>query len=189
VSQAAISTRAQQRTAWLAAAGALAMLGLGFAAVPLYRAFCQATGYGGTPARASEIEASGVKALTGKTMSIRFDANIEPSLKWRFAPEQTTQEVTIGARSLAFFTAENLTDKPITGQATYNIEPEEAASYFTKVQCFCFNQQTLQPHQKVRMPVVYYVDPKVLADKNLKGLEQITLSYTFHPLPGERGGS
>jgi len=173
-----------RRVAMFAACGALTMLGAGFAAVPLYRIFCQATGYGGTPARASELQASGVRAVAGKTMSIRFDANLESGMRWKFSPEKNTQVVPIGVRSLAFFDSENLTDKPITGQATYNIQPELAARYFTKIQCFCFNQQTLSAHQSVRMPVVFYVDPKVLDDPELKGLEQITLSYTFHPAPG-----
>ena len=171
------------RVALIAAAGALFMLGAGYAAVPLYRIFCQATGFGGTPARASEAQASGVHAVAGKTMSIRFDANLEAGMRWTFAPEQTQRTVRIGARSLAFFDA-NLTDKPVTGQATYNIEPEAAARYFTKIQCFCFNQQTLAPHQSVRMPVVFYVDPKALDDPELAGLQQITLSYTFHQAPG-----
>lgn len=173
-----------RRVALLAASGALAMLGVGYAAVPLYRMFCQATGFGGTPARATEAQASGVRAVAGKTMSVRFDANLEAGMRWRFRPEQTTRMVPIGVRSLAFFDAENLTDTAITGQATYNIEPEQAARYFTKIQCFCFNRQTLGAHQSVRMPVVFYVDPKVLDDPDLKGLEQITLSYTFHPAPG-----
>src|SRR6185369_5606302 len=111
--------------------------------------------------------------------SIRFDANLDSGLHWSFRPEKTTETVRIGVRSLAFFESANLTDRPITGQATYNIEPELAAKYSTKIQCFCFNQQTLKPHEKVRMPVIYYVDPKVLDDPELQGLQQITLSYTF----------
>ena len=178
------ASRRNGRVALIAASGALFMLGAGYAAVPLYRLFCQATGFGGTPARATEAQASGVRALAGRTMSIRFDANLESGMRWSFRPEENTRVVRIGARSLAFFDAANLTDRPITGQATYNIEPEAAARYFTKIQCFCFNQQTLAAHQRVRMPVVYYVDPKVLDDPELQGLQQITLSYTFHPAPG-----
>jgi len=177
------SANRNARVGLIAGAGALLMLGMGYAAVPLYRLFCQTTGFGGTPMRANAAQANGVRAAAGKTMSIRFDANIDTGMGWRFQPEQTTQVIPIGPRNLAFFSAENLTDAPITGQATYNIQPELAAKYFTKIQCFCFNQQTLQPHQSVRMPVVYFVDPKLLDDPELKGLQQITLSYTFHRTP------
>ncbi|MBU6269353.1 MAG: cytochrome c oxidase assembly protein [Sphingomonadales bacterium] len=176
--------RRNTRVAMLAALGALAMLGMGFAAVPLYRMFCQATGFGGTPLRANEAQAAGVRAVAGAKMTVAFDANLDANLHWRFRPEQGKRMVPIGVRSLAFFEAENLTDAAITGQATYNIEPEQAAKYFNKIQCFCFNQQTLAAHQSVRMPVVFYVDPKVLDDPELKGLQQITLSYTFHKAPG-----
>jgi cytochrome c oxidase assembly protein subunit 11 len=171
---------ANRRVALMALGLAAAMGGLGYASVPLYRLFCQVTGYGGTPQRASAATAAGVKAST-RQMSIRFDANVDPGMPWRFHPEQTTQTVTIGARTLAIFIARNTSDKPITGAASFNIAPEEAARYFTKVACFCFTRQTLKPGEEVRMPVSYYVDPKILDDKDLKGLEQITLSYTFHP--------
>jgi len=159
---------------------ALAMLGLGYASVPLYRLFCQVTGYGGTPARASEVEAALATAQAGKEMSIRFDANIDRNLPWNFAPEHTTASIRTGQRAMAFYVARNNSDKPITGRASYNIEPAQAAKYFTKVQCFCFTEQTLQPHQEVRMPVIYYVDPKIAADTDADDVEQITLSYTFH---------
>lgn len=173
-----------RRLGLIAALAALAMLGLGYASVPLYRLFCQVTGYGGTPARASEAQANQVRALAGRQMSIRFDSNIDPGMGWDFRPEAVTRQVQIGERSLAFFTAENLTGKSITGAASYNIAPENAARYFTKIQCFCFNRQTLKPHEKVRMPVIFYVDPKLVDDPDLKDLTQITLSYTFHPVPG-----
>jgi len=172
--------RRNRRIGWGMLGVALAMLGLGYAAVPLYRIFCQKTGYGGTPARASEAEAGAVHALAGKTMSIRFDSNVEAGMPWAFAPEANTATAGLGLRKLAFFDAENLTDRPITGRASYNIEPESAAPYFTKVQCFCFTLQTLAPHQKVRMPVVYYVDPRIASDPENADVHQITLSYTFH---------
>ena len=159
---------------------ALAMLGVGYASVPLYRIFCQKTGYGGTPARASEAEANSVQALAGHTMSIRFDSNVEAGMPWAFKPEASTATIGLGVRKMAFFDAENLTDHPITGRASYNIEPESAAPYFTKVQCFCFTLLTLAPHQKVRMPVVYYVDPRIASDPQNADVHQITLSYTFH---------
>ena len=169
-----------RRVGLYGAAFVAAMVGASYASVPLYRMFCQATGYGGTPARASEAQALRVRAVSGKAMSVRFDSNVEAGMPWRFVPELTTQEVTIGQRTLAFFDAENPTDHVITGSASYNIEPGNAARFFTKIQCFCFTQQTLQPHQKVRMPVVYFVDPNILGDPDLADVHQITLSYTFH---------
>ena len=171
-----------RRTALLSGLAAAAMLGVGFAAVPLYRIFCQATGFGGTPARASEAQAGAVRALAGQSISIRFDSNVEAGMRWAFRPETTTRVVGIGVRSMALFDAENLTDHVITGAASYNIEPEAAARYFTKIQCFCFSLQTLRPHEKVRMPVIFYVDPKIVNDPDASGVSQITLSYTFHPV-------
>ena len=181
-SPALIAGPRNRRVGLMAAGVALWMLALGYAAVPLYRIFCQATGYGGTPARASEAQASTVQALAGRTMSIRFDSNIDAGMPGRFAPERTTQTVQIGARTLAFFDATNLSDHAITGAASYNIEPESAARYFTKIQCFCFTKQTLKAHEQVRMPVTFYVDPKLLSDPDARDVTQITLSYTFHPI-------
>jgi cytochrome c oxidase assembly protein subunit 11 len=173
--------RRNRRVGMMALAFALAMLGLGYASVPLYRLFCQVTGFGGTTQRVSEAEAATV-ALSNKTMSIRFDANIERGMAWQFRPEQTTDTVQLGGRKMAIYLARNNSDKPVTGMATFNVEPEQAGRYFNKVQCFCFNEQTLQPGQEVRMPVVYFVDPKILQDDDAKDIEQITLSYTFHPI-------
>jgi cytochrome c oxidase assembly protein subunit 11 len=176
--------RSNTRTALLAAGLGLAMLALGFAAVPLYRLFCQVTGFGGTTQRATESEAVLAERLARSagagTISVRFDASKDRGLPWRFAPAQSTQQVAIGQRSLAFYTARNVADRPVTGRATFNVEPEQAGRYFHKIQCFCFTEQTLQPGEEVRMPVLYYVDPAARNDPNMKGVEQITLSYTFH---------
>ena len=177
-----------RRTGLIALGLALAMLGLGYASVPLYRLFCQVTGFGGTTMRVSEAQANAVTAVS-RTMSIRFDANVDRGMAWDFRPEQITDTVSIGARDMAIYTAKNLSDKPITGTATFNVEPEYAGKYFNKVQCFCFTEQTLAPGQEVRMPVLFYVDPKILEDKDAKDLEQITLSYTFHPVAGAPVGS
>ncbi len=155
------------------------MLGLGFASVPLYRLFCQVTGFAGTTQRVDEAQAATV-AVSGKTISIRFDANVERGMPWHFKPTQTTDTVSIGARDMTVYTARNLSDQPVTGMATFNVEPEQAGKYFNKVQCFCFNEQTLKPGEEVRMPVLYYVDPKILDDPDTRDIEQITLSYTFH---------
>ncbi|MXO66913.1 cytochrome c oxidase assembly protein [Altericroceibacterium endophyticum] len=156
-----------------------AMLALGFASVPLYRMFCQVTGFAGTTQRVDVEQANSVKA-TANTISVRFDGNTERGMPWEFRPERPTDTVTIGARDMAIFIARNNSDKPITGTATYNVEPEQTGPYFTKIQCFCFTSQTLQPGEEVRMPVLYYVDPAILDDENAKDVEQITLSYTFH---------
>ena len=177
------------RLAMMAFGIALAMVALGFASVPLYRMFCQVTGFAGTTQVGTEsdaaIAANLAKSAGTPPISIRFDGNTDPGLPWDFAPERTTDTVQIGIRELAFFTAKNNSSKPITGTATFNVEPEQAAPYFNKIQCFCFTEQTLQPGEEVRMPVLFYVDPAALDDPNMEGVEQITLSYTFHRKPPE----
>ncbi len=158
---------------------ALAMLALGFAAVPLYRIFCQVTGFNGTTQRSETGVAPG--AVIGKIINVRFDANVSPTLPWRFAPEKHIARVAIGARQMAFFNATNLSNAPITGTASFNVTPDQAGAYFTKIQCFCFTSQTLKPGETIRMPVIYYVDPAILKDKDARDLNEITLSYTFYP--------
>jgi cytochrome c oxidase assembly protein subunit 11 len=153
-----------------------AMVGLSFAAVPLYRIFCQATGYSGTPQRA----AKGADHVLDRTITIRFDGNVDPGLPWHFAPEQQTMQVKIGETALAFFKATNETDKPLTGSAIFNVSPEQAGLYFTKIQCFCFTKQTLAAHASVDMPVTFFVDPKIVDDEDTKNIDEITLSYTFY---------
>ena len=165
----------------------LAMLGLGFASVPLYRIFCQQTGFNGTTQRADAGVA--VQQATGHTLSIRFDSNVQPGMPWQFHPERPTQTVTVGAKTMAIFVARNMSDRPVTGTASFNVTPTQAGAYFTKIECFCFTQQTLQPGQEVRMPVLYYVDPKILADPDNKDTQEITLSYTFYPVEqGQKAG-
>lgn len=176
---AAANPAAIRKTALWAAAGALAMLGLGYASVPLYRLFCQVTGFDGTTQRATAEEAAKIR-VAATTMSIRFDGNVDRDLKWEFGPEQITQTVRLGARNFTAYRAKNLTDRPITGRASFNVSPDAAGKYFTKIECFCFTEQTLQPGQEVRMPVIYYVDPDILKDEDGKDIRQITLSYTFH---------
>ncbi len=166
------------KTAWLAALAAISMTGLGFASVPLYRMFCAATGLGGTTQRGGVADA----AIASRSIVIRFDANRAPGLPWDFKPELGQKTVAIGARNIAFFTATNLTGKPVTGQATYNVTPVSSGIYFHKIQCFCFNQQTLKPGETVRMPVLFQVDPKMLDDPDTQKIEEITLSYTFYPV-------
>jgi cytochrome c oxidase assembly protein subunit 11 len=175
------------RTAFMAAAVAVSMVGLGFAAVPLYKIFCQVTGLDGTTMRVSEAQAATV-VPTNKTMVIRFDAN-QRGLPWEFRPEHPTDTVTVGARDMSIFIAKNESSEPVTGSATFNVTPELAGKYFNKIQCFCFSEQTLKAGQEVRMPVLYYVDPKILTDPDTKDIQEITLSYTFYPVDQqEKGG-
>ena len=171
--------RNNRRVALYAAAFALTMLGLGFAAVPLYRMFCQVTGFGGTTQRATSAEAGAVQ-VAAQHITMRFDGNVEGGMPWRFGPEQVTQDMRIGERKLAFFKAENLSDKPVTGIASFNVSPESVGIYFKKIACFCFNLQTLAPGQSVSMPVQYFVDPAILKDPETAKIAEITLSYTFH---------
>jgi cytochrome c oxidase assembly protein subunit 11 len=177
--------RRNGRTAGLAALLVLAMVGLAFASVPLYRLFCQVTGIGGTTQRAAEAPGP----VAGKEVAVRFDANVAPSLPWRFSPEKASEIVTIGEREMAFYTAKNLSARPVKGTATFNVTPVQAGKYFSKIQCFCFNEQVLKPGEEVRMPVVYFVDPRLLQDPDAKGISEITLSYTFYPVDSGGEGS
>jgi cytochrome c oxidase assembly protein subunit 11 len=156
---------------------ALAMLGLAFASVPLYRAFCQLTGFDGTPLRAEKAPG----AVAGE-IGVRFDANINAGLPWKFEPVQETVRIAPGARTQILYRATNLTARTTTGQAVFNVSPEIAGPYFSKIECFCFTEQTLKPGQSVDMPVVFFVDPKIRDDKDTKDIDEITLSYTFYPV-------
>ena len=169
-----------RRVAQIALACAAAMLGLGFASVPLYRLFCQATGFGGTTRRATAEQAAAVHAVPGKSVVIRFDGNVARGMPWTFGPDQITQTIPFGERSMATFHARNMSARTITGTAVFNVSPEQAGKYFNKIQCFCFTQQTLKPGESVHMPVVYYVDPKILDDPDASDVGEITLSYTFN---------
>jgi cytochrome c oxidase assembly protein subunit 11 len=174
-----------RRTAMLAAGMALFMLALGFASVPLYRLFCEVTGWGGTTMRATEAQLAELArpdAGSARMVSVRFDSNVAPGLAWQFRPEQRVMDVHVGAKNMTVFIARNETDKPITGQASFNVTPSQSGPYFTKIQCFCFTEQTLQPGEEVRMPVLFFVDKKFLDDPDNKDVEEITLSYTFYPV-------
>lgn len=161
----------------LALTGVVAgMVGLSFAAVPLYQMFCQVTGYGGTTQRADAAP----DEILDKTVIVRFDANVDPKLPWTFVPEQRTMQVRIGESSLAFFKATNNSDKPVTGTAGFNVAPQAAGLYFAKVQCFCFTKQTLAPGETIEMPVSFFVDPKFVDDESTENIPEITLSYTFY---------
>ena len=174
------------RTGLIFALLAASMTGLGYASAPLYRAFCQATGFNGTTQRNELATAPG--AVVGKLISVRFDANVSPKLPWKFAPEKDTETVAVGARQLTYFEATNTSAKPLTGTATFNVTPGQAGAYFTKIQCFCFTDQTLQPGETMRMPVVFYVDPKLLDNPDTRDIDEITLSYTFFPVDSAKAG-
>jgi cytochrome c oxidase assembly protein subunit 11 len=160
------------------------MVGMGYASVPLYRLFCQVTGFEGTVSK--NVGGAAPGEVVGKIVNVRFDANVSPKLPWSFAPEKRIQRTAIGARQMAFFNATNDSDHEITGSATFNVTPFQAGGYFTKIQCFCFTKQTLKPHETVRMPVVYYIDPKFLDDPDANDISEITLSYTFYPVPTDQ---
>lgn len=154
---------------------ATGMFLLAFASVPLYRMFCSVTGYGGTTQ-----EAKAAPAVQGtKEIIVQFNTDIDPNLPWKFKPVQHQVKVRTGEQKLIFFSAENLTDHTIKGMATYNVSPDSVGVYFNKIQCFCFDQQTLKPNEKVTMPVTFYVDPEIEKDPYLRNIKTITLSYTF----------
>lgn len=160
----------------LAAVGViLGMVGLTAASVPLYRLFCAVTGYGGTT---SVAERAPAEALD-RTITVRFNADVDPKLPWGFRPAQRAMEVRIGEQNLAFYEAVNRADRPVVGSATYNVTPHQAGYYFSKIACFCFDEQTLQPGEAVEMPVSFFVDPAILDDPDARDLREITLSYTF----------
>jgi cytochrome c oxidase assembly protein subunit 11 len=155
------------------------MIGVAYASVPLYRAFCQLTGFDGTPRRA---EAAADRQLD-RELTVRFDANVRGGLPWTFTTEQTSQQAKIGQTKIAFFKVTNNSDRPVTGRATFNVTPSQAGQYFQKLQCFCFTDQTIAPGATVDMPVLYYIDPKWVEDIDTKGKVEVTLSYTFFPKP------
>ncbi|RMA43024.1 cytochrome c oxidase assembly protein [Rhodophyticola porphyridii] len=154
----------------------LIMGSLAWAAVPLYDWFCRVTGYGGTT-NVSETESD---VILDRTILVRFDASLARDMPWEFRPMQTSMELRIGETGLAFYEAYNPTDQPIAGTASYNVAPFDAGLYFSKIECFCFQQQVLEPGQRVEMPVTFYVDPALVDDPEANGTPAITLSYTFH---------
>lgn len=166
-----------RKTAKIVVGVVAGMLGLSFAAVPAYRAFCQITGFDGTTQRADK-EADRVLE---RKITIRFDATVSQGLPWTFKPEQVDQTLHVGETGLAFYRAANLTDAPITGRATFNVQPAKAGIYFKKIECFCFTEQTLKPGEAVSMPVTYFIDPAIASDPNLDDVQTITLAYTFFP--------
>jgi cytochrome c oxidase assembly protein subunit 11 len=163
------------------------MVGMSFAAVPLYRVFCAATGYGGTPS----IGLTVAPGPSGQSIRVRFNADTSPGLPWTFAPDQQEVSLHLGDEQVAFYHAANQSGRPVTGMALYNVTPEKVGKYFHKTACFCFNKQTLSPNQSMEFPVSFWVDPAIRIDPNTADVKVITLSYTFfHSLDdAERSGA
>ena len=172
-----MKTRGNTAIAGGALATILVMLGLSFASVPLYRMFCAVTGYGGTPQLGGEAT---VAAANAAHVLVRFNADTDARLSWRFNPAQPQLDVALGQEQVAFYTARNLSDQPVTGMALYNVTPDKIGRYFHKTACFCFNQQTLAPGQSMQFPVSFHVDPAIATDPSTQDVHVITLSYTFY---------
>jgi cytochrome c oxidase assembly protein subunit 11 len=166
------------RVALLAAGVVCGMVGLTYASVPLYRLFCQVTGFGGTTQRAEAAPA----VAADRTVRVRFDANTSSGLDWSFHPVHEAMTVKVGEQMLGFYRATNRSDRPLTGTAVFNVTPVQAGAYFNKIQCFCFTEQLLEPGQSIDMPVSFFVDPAMLDDEDAAGITEITLSYTFYPV-------
>lgn len=175
--------RGMRRTAIICVSVVAAMIGLSYASVPLYRMFCEATGFDGTPRIATKPS----DTVVDRTIRVRFDANTAQGLPWTFEAAQSFIDVKLGENALIFYRATNTSDKPVTGMATFNVVPEQSAPFFAKVQCFCFTEQTLEPGQSIDMPVSFYVDPAIAKDKDAHGTTHITLSYTFNPVAPKPG--
>ena len=175
-------TRSQENQRFLlyGLATAIGVIGGAYAAVPLYKIFCQATGFGGTTQKADSKRTDMLTPVeNGRLLKVGFNADCSDAMPWKFRAVQQTVTLVPGETTLAFFRAENLSDGPITGVATYNVTPMRAGIYFNKIQCFCFEEQCLLPNEEVDMPVFFYIDPKFLKDPLMDGIKQITLSYTF----------
>jgi len=175
------ATPNNRKVALITASVVVGMVGLAYAAVPLYKLFCQITGYGGTTQKV-ELASSNV---IEREMNVRFVANVHRDMAWVFTPKQTSQKMKIGEQGLAYYEAYNPTKYAIVGRATYNVAPHKAGSYFSKIDCFCFTEQILEPGERMDMPVVYYIEPDIDQDVNLDEVTEVTLSYTFFALDDE----
>ena len=173
-----MSSRAHQRTAAKAVALVLVMGSLAWASVPLYDWFCRTTGFGGVPS----IVKADSEVILERTMKVRFDASLERGMPWEFTPVEREMELRIGETGLAFYEAYNPTDRPVAGSASYNVTPYEAGGFFNKIACFCFEEQILQPGERVQMPVTFYIDPELAEDRDAQFTKVITLSYTFYEI-------
>jgi cytochrome c oxidase assembly protein subunit 11 len=168
------------RTAFACAGIVVGMVGLAYASVPLYSLFCKVTGFGGTPI----VQSNNTSEASERTISIRFDSNVSPGLSWRFAPEKPEIKVKLGETTTVYYKVTNTGSQTSTGIATYNVQPDLAGTYFSKLECFCFTEQTLKPGESLESAVVFYVDPRLTQDPDVKDLSSITLSYTYFPSKG-----
>ncbi|PWS37865.1 cytochrome c oxidase assembly protein [Falsiroseomonas bella] len=175
-SRQALVARRNRRVAGAAFGVVFGMVGVSFAAVPLYDLFCRVTGFGGTPMIGQQAPA----APGDFVVTVRFNANTQPQLPWRFEPAQPSVQLRVGEEAMGFYHARNLSDRPATGISTYNVTPEVVGKYFHKTACFCFEEQTLEPGQQVDMPLAFWVDPRIAEDPNTRGIRTITVNYTFH---------
>ena len=176
------SVAARNRRVGLICAGVVAsMMALSFASAPLYRLFCQVTGFGGATLRADQAPGE----VLDRTVVVRFNADTDPGLPWEFKPAQREIKVRMGEPALAFYTARNMSHEAIVGTATFNVTPDKAGGFFDKLQCFCFSEQRLEPGQSADLPVSFFVDPAMAKDANLDDVTAITLSYTFYRAKAE----
>jgi len=174
----AMKSRRDLIVAFACGACVAAMVGLSFAAVPLYSWFCRSTGFAGT----TQVARSAPAEISGRKITVRFDSNVGGGLPWRFEPERRTVEVRLGEVTTVYYAVTNESARRTVGQAAYNVSPSTAGSYFDKINCFCFTAQALNPGEKREMAVVFYVDPALAKDAEQDGLNLITLSYTFYPV-------
>ncbi|MBL4908206.1 MAG: cytochrome c oxidase assembly protein [Sneathiella sp.] len=177
----AATDKKSSRLAFALVGVVVGMLGLAYASVPLYDLFCRVTGYGGTTQQADVAP----DTILDREMTIEFDSNTGKNMPWRFKPVKKSVTLKVGETGIAFYEAYNPTDRTITGTAAFNVTPQKVGQYFTKIDCFCFTEQTLKPGERVDMPVTFFVDPEIDQDPNAKEVETITLSYTFFVLDDE----
>ncbi|MAI18005.1 MAG: cytochrome c oxidase assembly protein [Rhodobacteraceae bacterium TMED111] len=171
-----MSKKAKNKTVIQTVSVVIFMGAMAWASVPFYDWFCRVTGFGGI----TQVAESGSDTVLSKTMKVRFDASLERNMPWEFKPAQREMEIQIGATGLAFYEAYNPTDRPVAGTASYNVTPYEAGGFFSKIDCFCFEEQILMPGERVQMPVTFFVDPEIVDDRDAKYTKVITLSYTFY---------
>jgi cytochrome c oxidase assembly protein subunit 11 len=177
-------TSSNHRVAAICVAVIAGMGGLAYASVPLYRLFCQVTGFAGTTQRAIKAPDN----VLDRMVTVRFDANVGPGLNWDFTPVQQKVTIHIGENALAFYKVTNHSDKTVVGSATFNVTPDQAGSFFNKIQCFCFTEQRLEPGETAELPVSFFIDPAIVNDPDGKNIQYITLSYTFYPVENPKSG-
>ncbi|MBL8561463.1 MAG: cytochrome c oxidase assembly protein [Gemmobacter sp.] len=174
-----MSAASPNRTAFKLLGVALTMGALSFAAVPFYDWFCRVTGFAGT----TSVATSGSDVILDQTVLVRFDASKDVGMPWDFKPQQREMRIRIGETAIAFYEAHNPSDKTVAGTASYNVTPDAAGGYFSKIECFCFTEQVLAPGETAIMPVTFFVDPEIVKDREGQFVKEITLSYTFYQTP------